>query len=318
MAAKKETQKNSMLMHLIAGGGAGATESMICHPLDTVKTRLQLQRSVGRSIGPITVANRIITKEGFFALYKGLVPVVCGIVPKMAIRFSSFEYYKSVIADENGKVSTGKVFLAGMMSGVTEAVAVVTPMEVVKIRLQAQTNSMSDPSDWNRRKYRGTMHALACIVKEEGPLALYKGVIPTVLRQATNQAANFTAYQEIKKAWIKHTDVTELQPWQHLVIGGVSGAFGPLLNSPIDVIKTRLQKQKIIPGEKPKYDGVTGCISTMLKEEGPRSFYKGLTPRLMRIMPGQAITFMMYEAISKRVQDWPLFQTAPAAAPATA
>jgi solute carrier family 25 citrate transporter 1 len=52
-----------------------------------------------------------------------------------------------------------------MMSGVTEAVAVVTPMEVIKIRLQAQTNSMSDPSDWNKRKYRGTFHALFCIVK---------------------------------------------------------------------------------------------------------------------------------------------------------
>jgi solute carrier family 25 citrate transporter 1 len=42
-------------------------------------------------------------------LYKGLVPVVCGIIPKMAIRFSSFEYYKQLMADENGKVSTGKV-----------------------------------------------------------------------------------------------------------------------------------------------------------------------------------------------------------------
>jgi solute carrier family 25 citrate transporter 1 len=52
-----------------------------------------------------------------------------------------------------------------MMSGVTEAVAVVTPMEVIKIRLQAQTNSMTDPSDWNKRKYRGTIHALFCIVR---------------------------------------------------------------------------------------------------------------------------------------------------------
>jgi solute carrier family 25 citrate transporter 1 len=68
---------------------------------------------------------------------------------------------------------------------------------------------------------------------------------------------------------------------------------------------------QIVPGEKPKYDGVTGCIKTMLQEEGPRAFYKGLTPRLMRIVPGQAITFMAYEAISKRVGDWPIFQSNP-------
>jgi hypothetical protein len=55
------------------------------------------------------IAKRIVKNEGFPALYKGLVPVVCGIIPKMAIRFSSFEYYKQLLADESGKVSTGKV-----------------------------------------------------------------------------------------------------------------------------------------------------------------------------------------------------------------
>lgn len=55
----------------------------------------------------------------------------------------------------------------------------------------------------------------------------------------------------------------------------------------------------------------------MLKEEGPRAFYKGLTPRLMRIMPGQAITFMTYEAIAKRVEDWP-YMTVSVPAKATA
>jgi hypothetical protein len=44
-------------------------------------------------------------------LYKGLGAVVSGIVPKMAIRFSSFELYKSWMADANGVVSTGSVFL---------------------------------------------------------------------------------------------------------------------------------------------------------------------------------------------------------------
>lgn len=68
----------------------------------------------------------------------------------------------------------------------TEAVAVVTPMEVVKIRLQAQFHSMSDPLDIP--KYRNAAHAAYTVVKEEGMGALYRGVTLTALRQGSNQA----------------------------------------------------------------------------------------------------------------------------------
>ena len=59
-------------------------------------------------------------------------------------------------------------------------------MEVVKIRLQAQHHSMSDPLDVP--KYRNAAHATYLVVKEEGVGALYRGVSLTALRQGTNQA----------------------------------------------------------------------------------------------------------------------------------
>jgi solute carrier family 25 (mitochondrial citrate transporter), member 1 len=162
----------------------------------------------------------------------------------MAIRFSSFEFYKSVLAKkETGRPSTAGIFLAGLGAGVTEAVLVVTPMEVVKIRLQAQHHSMSDPLDVP--KYRNAAHAAYTVVKEEGIGALYRGVALTAVRQGTNQAANFTAYQAFKR-WAKDFQPkyrdTELPSWQHLILGGLSGAMGPMTNAPIDTIKTRIQR----------------------------------------------------------------------------
>lgn len=74
---------------------------------------------------------------------------------------------------------------AGLGAGITEAVAVVTPMEVVKIRLQAQQHSLADPMDTPR--YRNAGHAVYTIVREEGITTLYRGVTLTALRQATNQ-----------------------------------------------------------------------------------------------------------------------------------
>ena len=200
--------------------------------------------------GFIKTGVEIVKKETPLALYKGLGAVLTGIVPKMAIRFTSFESYKQMLADKNGIVTGKATFLAGLAAGVTEAVAVVTPMEVIKIRLQAQHHSMADPMDVP--KYRNAAHALYTVVKEEGFGALYRGVSLTALRQGTNQAVNFTAYTYFKQ-WLKdfqpQYEGTNLPSWQTTVIGLVSGAMGPLSNAPIDTIKTRLQKTPAQPGD---------------------------------------------------------------------
>ncbi|KAI8049218.1 mitochondrial carrier domain-containing protein [Syncephalis plumigaleata] len=310
MTAKNNNgaQKKTLSIHLVAGGTAGFMEAMVCHPLDTIKVRMQLRAAApGRAQLKKPPAKRsfvgvgvdIVKREGPLALYKGLGAVVSGIVPKMAIRFSSFEAYKGYLKNkETGRVSTTATFFAGLGAGITEAVLVVTPMDVIKIRLQAQRHSMMDPLDVP--KYRNAAHAAYTIVREEGVRALYKGVTLTALRQATNQAVNFTVYQEMKKrllAW--QPERAELPSYQHLIIGGLSGAMGPMSNAPIDTIKTRIQRAQYVPGESGWTRFVNVC-NGIIKNEGYTAFYKGLTPRILRVAPGQAITFMVYE----RVRAW--------------
>ena len=81
------------------------------------------------------------------------------------------------------------------------------------------------------------------------------------------------------------------------------------MNNPLDVVKTRLQKQIVHPGKAPKYTGLMQACVVIAKEEGVLALWKGITPRLLRIMPGQAITFMTYEAVSKQLHRFGLFQT---------
>ncbi|TFJ86013.1 hypothetical protein NSK_002833 [Nannochloropsis salina CCMP1776] len=296
-------KKKTFVHHLIAGGAAGFVESSICHPLDTIKTRMQLRQAGGSTHGLFMTAFRIVQKESFPALYKGLTAVYMGIVPKMAVRFSSFEAYKSYLAGADGKVSPVGTFLAGLGSGVTEAVLVVTPAEVCKIRLQAQFHSMADPVQLANRKYRNVLQTALVVAREEGIGALYKGVVPTVMRQGINQAVNFTTYQAVKTAWLERQQRKELLPWESMLFGGLSGGLGPLVNNPLDVVKTRLQKQRIVEGQLPKYRGIFQAIPVIVSEEGVLALWKGITPRLMRIMPGQAITFMTYEFVSRHMKS---------------
>lgn len=59
----------------------------------------------------------IVRRETPLALYKGLGAVLSGIVPKMAIRFASFEQYKSFLRDrESGRTSAGRVFIGAPLS----------------------------------------------------------------------------------------------------------------------------------------------------------------------------------------------------------
>ncbi|EHK41486.1 hypothetical protein TRIATDRAFT_228302 [Trichoderma atroviride IMI 206040] len=283
-------------------------EALACHPLDTIKVRMQLSRRARMPGAPrrgfIKTGVEVVKKETPLALYKGLGAVLTGIVPKMAIRFTSFEWYKQLLADKStGTVSGRGTFMAGLAAGVTEAVAVVTPMEVIKIRLQAQHHSMADPLDIP--KYRNAAHALYTVVKEEGVGALYRGVSLTALRQGSNQAVNFTAYSYFKN-WLKDYQPQyadgNLPSWQTTIIGLVSGAMGPLSNAPIDTIKTRLQKTPAEFGTT-AWTRITTIASDMFKQEGFHAFYKGITPRIMRVAPGQAVTFTVYEYLKSKLEQ---------------
>lgn len=300
--------------HIIAGGTAGAMEALVCQPLDTIKVRMQLSRS-GRAPGTkprsfVATGASIVRRETPLALYKGLGAVLSGIVPKMAIRFASFETYKGWLRDpETGQTKAQWIFLAGLGAGVTEAVAVVTPMEVVKIRLQAQMHSLADPLD--TPQYRNAGHAVYKIIREEGAVALYRGVSLTALRQATNQGVNFTAYQELKALAIRlqpdrasEGNAVALPIYQTATIGLISGAMGPFSNAPIDTIKTRLQKASFAPDDtRSAVARIMGIAREMWAQEGVRSFYRGITPRVLRVAPGQAVVFAVYERVRAMVEN---------------
>jgi hypothetical protein len=77
-----------------------------------------------------------------------------------------------------------------------------------------------------------------------------------------------------------------------LSIGGFAGVCSSLFNNPLDTIKTRMQKQGY------KDEGMAKLVRSMWKEGGIRVFYAGAWMRLIRIAPGQAITWAVVEEVS--------------------
>jgi solute carrier family 25 citrate transporter 1 len=63
-----------------------------------------------------------------------------------------------------------------------------------------------------------------------------------------------------------------------------------------------LQKATTVPGQT-AFQRVSVITADMWKTEGARSFYKGITPRVLRVAPGQAIVFAAYERVSSIIEN---------------
>ena len=87
-------------MQIAAGGSAGFIEICIMHPLDVVKTRLQFQRGFSQSnyTSVMDCFRKMIASEGFFSIYKGILPPILAETPKRATKFFTFEQYKHLFS----------------------------------------------------------------------------------------------------------------------------------------------------------------------------------------------------------------------------
>ncbi|KAJ4387348.1 Mitochondrial succinate-fumarate transporter [Gnomoniopsis smithogilvyi] len=281
------------------GGVAGVMEAVTCHPLDTIKVRLQSGNnapSQGLSTAKkvptgIVSAAHAICKESPTALYRGLSPVVSGIVPKLAVRFTSFDLYSGLFRSPGeDKLSFSKLFLVGLATGVTEAVVVVTPAEVIKIQQQTARRG---------GKSMGMFHTARSIVQNGGLKALWTGAGLTAARQGTNQAGNFFAYQTIRQQLLSMQPQYEksgLPVWQTALNGFLAGCVGPALNSPLDTLKTRAQKRNVTDMKaNTKQSSWWRQLREIARTEGYSAMYRGAIPRLLRVGLGQSVVFCTYE-----------------------
>ena len=268
-------------------------EACCLQPIDVIKTRLQLDHG-GRYAGIAHCGRSIVAEEGVSALWKGLTPFAAHLTLKYALRMGTNAFYQGLLRDEEGGLTAGRRMLAGSAAGVTEALVIVTPFEKVKVALQAQHGT-----DKAKLKYRGPIHAASLIVREQGVRALWTGAAPTVLRNGTNQMCLFSAKPAFDRAyWGKaEGDGRQLAPLQSMASGFSAACIGPVVTGPFDVCKTRLQAQGAGSVE---YKGFVDVLTKVPREEGVRALWKGLTPRLLRIPPGQAIVW----AVSDQVTGW--------------
>ncbi|KII83663.1 hypothetical protein PLICRDRAFT_47143 [Plicaturopsis crispa FD-325 SS-3] len=278
-------KKEKTLHSLIAGSTAGAIEAFVTYPTEFVKTRSQLQG--GPKEGPIAIIKNTLRTKGVAGLYSGCSALVVGNAAKAGVRFVSYDHFKGMLADPEGKLSAPRSLVAGLGAGMMEAIFAVTPSETIKTK-------MIDDAKRPNPQYRGLIHGTAAIVRQEGIRGVYRGLFPVMMRQGANSAVRFTTYSTLKQ-FVQGA----ARPGQTLPtvvtfgIGGVAGLVTVYSTMPFDVIKTRMQGIEA----RTQYRNSFHCGYRIFTEEGILRFWTGTTPRLTRLVLSGGIVFTVYENI---------------------
>lgn len=271
----------------LAGTVAGFAEALAMHPSDVIKTRFQArafhQTTMWRAVWD---AARL---EGALAFYKGISPTVCTIAPKVALQMGGLAFFKPRV---QGYVPDALIPAAtGILTGIMQAVVFLTPAETVKVRQQVEVGW-----DGNYRTMLGTMGHIA---RNEGIVSFYQGLSPTILRQSWGLVIKFSGYEGVKALLSEHPG-EKLAGWKHAAAGGVTNIAVAVLNSPPDVVKTRMQEQSSTVR---RYKSSWECCKLIMREEGPLAFFRGSTLRIVRIAPGGALQFGIYGIVCDWLED---------------
>ncbi|XP_005390488.1 PREDICTED: solute carrier family 25 member 47 isoform X1 [Chinchilla lanigera] len=299
-------------MDFVAGAIGGVCGVAVGYPLDTVKVRIQTEP---KYTGLWHCVRDTYRRERVWGFYRGLSLPVCTVSLVSSLSFGTYRHCLAHICrfrygSADAKPARVDITLSGCASGLVR-VLLTSPTEVAKVRLQTQTQTQTQsPSASGPAaappacpvpaarpepgpKYRGPLHCLATVAREEGLRGLYRGSPALLLREGHSFATYFLSYailcERLSPAGHSQPDVAGV-----LVAGGCAGVLAWAVATPMDVIKSRLQADG--QGLR-RYRGLLHCVVSSVREEGPRVLFKGLALNCCRAFPVNMVVFVAYEAV---------------------
>lgn len=184
------TEKLSLQQTFLAGAFSGVFTTSIMAPGERIKCLLQIQQGGNvphKYNGMVDCAKQLYREGGMRSIYKGSVATIMRDVPASGMYFLTYEWVKDYLTpkDSAGKIGILATIVAGGLAGIGNWV-VGMPADVLKSRLQTAPEGTYP---------NGIRDVFKQLMEKEGPLALYKGVTPVMLRAFPANAACFVGFE---------------------------------------------------------------------------------------------------------------------------
>jgi len=226
-------------------------------------------------------------------------------------RMSAIEKKKLFAEEDIGKLAVIKsndtIGMKYLMCVAAASVAEATtyPLDLTKTRLQIQGELASGSGSV---QYRGMFKTALGVIKEEGLLCLWRGILPALYRHAIYTGFRMSAYEEIRNSLNKrdsHGQQTGFPLWKKVVAGMLAGGIGQFMASPTDLVKTQIQMEgrRRLRGEPPRVHGMVDALRKILRQSGIKGLWRGCWPNVQRAALVNLGDLSTYDSVKRAILD---------------
>ncbi|KAF3928124.1 Mitoferrin-1 [Arthrobotrys entomopaga] len=260
----------------------------------------------------------IVQEEGITALWKGNIPAELLYLTYGATQFFTYTQCKLLLSSNQHSSSSNVLLPTGIINSLSGgfaggiATSITYPFDLLRTRFAASKAKGRDG-----RVYKSLPAAIVGIYRAEGIKGFYRGGFAAVVQIVPYMGLFFGSYEGIKTALnkIPAPNIIEymVEDERHRAVvenvvgrGSVDAVSGTLAGIwaktgvfPLDTIRKRLQVQgptrgQYVHGDIPVYEGVVRCGREIVRREGWRGLYRGLTVSLIKAAPASAVTMWTY------------------------
>lgn len=299
-------------VEIISGLAAGFSTTIVMHPLDLIKIRLQLSPEIStqrfkslidviskinssatadfnqykREYHSSGIKSAILSRYKFphtiLQYYRGIGPNIGGNIAAWSLYFTLYAEFKRLIDFSN---HTANYFTSSTAAGVATGL-LTSPIWVLKTRILGTARN-------DTGAYKSVADGVKRMLQKEGVLGFWKGAIPGLF-QVLQASLQFTFYDHFKLYQLskKPSNTDRLSTGEYLGASAASKIVSTIIMYPSQVIKSRLQNSIT------EYKSIVTVCKEIWHNEGHwRGFYKGVGTNMLRVVPATCITFVSYETV---------------------
>jgi len=176
------------------------------------------------------------------------------------------------------------------------------PLEVVKTRMQLQGELQARGS--YAVHYRNVFHAFYMIGKNDGLLALQKGLVPGLAFQLLMNGIRLGSFQVLTSLNLTRNTDGSLSVPKCMLAAALSGCTGAVVASPFYLLKTQLQAQSsahIAVGTQHNITSINGALRSIYQQNGVTGLWRGSSAAMVRVTIGSSIQLSTFSKIKDTI-----------------
>ncbi len=303
----KLVERQNFMSSIIAGVGSGSLASIVCAPLDLLRTRMQVVGGLEKngSTNPKIIKSiyEIYTSDGIRGCFRGLGATLATVPAFWGLYFPLYESLKhqfmtlSSSYGDGGHNHHALVHLSSAMTAGAVADVVCNPMFVVRTRMQTEAlHYFQVPVA--ERKPHGVAATIKGLYKEGGVPIFWRGLTASLLG-LFHVGIQFPVYERLKAEARRRSPNEEESALDLLLASGLSKMTAATITYPHEVIRSRMMDARGASAGKNVFE----TMRYIIKSEGYGGLYTGLRVSLLRVVPNCCVTFVSYELIARWVRN---------------